>query len=53
MTEWKPSPLKPLEELMTQPIRDALAEIKKQLEADQASLREFQTRLERTRKPRP
>lgn len=52
-TEWKPSPLKSLEELLTKPILDTMEQLKKQLEADRVALQEFQDRLERSRRPRP
>lgn len=51
--QWKPDPLKPLEEQLTAPIKEALAELRKQLAVDQAALREFQIRLERAQKRRP
>jgi len=50
MDEWKPNLIKPLEEQITAPIRDALAELRKQLEADKAALREFELRMARLQK---
>lgn len=53
MTDWKKNPLKDLEAQVTAPIREALAQLQKQLEMDKAALREFEIRLERVSRQQP
>lgn len=53
MSEWTKNPFQPLKDSMTSPLIEAMKEVRRQLEADKAALREFEARLERVQKKSP